>query len=123
MLSDFGLLGIFMILAIVVPASMLLIPWALTQVRVKPHLPNRVKNDIYECGMPTVGGSWVRFNFRYYLYALLFVVFDIETVFLFPWAVHFRQLRWFGFVEMLVFILILIIGLIYAWRKKALEWR
>ena len=123
MLSDFGFAAIFLIFAAAVPLSMLMIPWGLTLVGVKPHRPNSVKIDTYECGMRTVGGSWVRFNFRYYFYALLFVVFDVTVVFLFPWAVQFRQLGWFGFTAMLVFVFILTIGLVYAWRKKALEWR
>ena len=122
-MSDFGLLGIFVILAVLVPASMLLIPYMLTVAGIKPHRPNSVKNDTYECGMRTVGGSWVRYNFRYYFYALSFLIFSIETVFLYPWAVRFRDLRWFGFWAMLVFVGIITIGLVYEWRKKALEWK
>ncbi len=123
MLSDFGLLGVFMIFAIVVPASMLLIPLALTLVGVKPQRPDKVKNETYECGMESIGGSWVRFNFRYYFYALLFVIFDVVTVFIYPWAVNIRTVDWSGFVAMLVFVAILFAGLAYAWKKKALEWK
>ena len=122
-MSDFGLLGIFVILAFLVPASMLLIPYMLTVGGIKPHRPNSVKNDTYECGMRTVGGSWVRYNFRYYFYALSFLIFSIETVFLYPWAVRFKDLRWFGFWAMLVFVGIITIGLVYEWRKNALEWK
>jgi NADH:ubiquinone oxidoreductase subunit 3 (subunit A) len=81
-----------------------------------------VKLDTYESGMRTVGGSWIRFNFRYYFIALLFVIFDVEVIFLFPWAVHLDQLKVFGLIEMGIFIVILLIGYAYAWRKKALEW-
>jgi NADH-quinone oxidoreductase subunit A len=123
MLSDFGLLGVFMIFAIVVPASMLLIPLALTLVGVKPQRPDKVKNETYECGMESIGGSWVRFNFRYYFFALLFVIFDVVTVFIYPWAVNIRTVDWSGFVAMLVFVAILFAGLAYAWKKKALEWK
>ena len=123
MLNDFGFVAIFLIFAAVVPVSMLLIPWMLTVTGIKPHRPDPVKTDTYECGMETVGGSWVRFNFRYYFFALLFVVFDVTVVFIFPWAVNFRALSWFGFASMLVFVAILSVGLVYAWRKKALEWR
>jgi NADH-quinone oxidoreductase subunit A len=73
--------------------------------------------------METVGKSWVRFNFRYYFFALLFVVFDIQVVFLYPWAVYFKQLKLFGLVEMLAFILILVVGFVYAWRKGVLQWK
>jgi NADH-quinone oxidoreductase subunit A len=78
--------------------------------------------DTYECGVETYGTSWFRFNVSFYLYALLFVIFDIETVFLYPWAVSFKQLGFFGFGEMAVFIGILLIGLAYAWKKEALKW-
>ncbi|MEE9198824.1 MAG: NADH-quinone oxidoreductase subunit A [Dehalococcoidia bacterium] len=122
MLADYGYIGIFLVLATLIPISMLLIPWALTFVGVKPSNPNPVKQQTYESGMQTIGGSWVRFNFRYYFFALLFVIFDVEVVFLFPWAVHLGQLRVFGLVEMGIFILILLLGYAYAWRKKALEW-
>ena len=121
-MSEFGLLGIFFILAAIVPASMLLIPWLLTVARVKPHHPDKVKTATYECGMPTLGGSWVRFNFRYYFFALLFVLFDITVIFLYPWAVRIRELGWEGFAAMAVFVAVLGVGLAYAWRKKALEW-
>jgi len=73
--------------------------------------------------METIGPAWVQFNFRYYFYALLFVIFDVETVFLYPWAVAFRQLELFGFIEMLIFIAVLLVGYAYAWRKGALEWK
>ena len=120
-MSAFGLLGIFVIFAVVIPLSMLMVPYLLTVVGVKPNRPDRVKNDTYECGVRTYGGSWVRFNFRYY--AISFLVFSIETVFLFPWAVQAKKLDWFGFGAMAVFIAVITIGLIYEWRKQALDWR
>lgn len=122
-MSAFGLLGIFAVFAILVPAGMLMLPYLLTTAGVKPHRPDKIKNDTYECGMKTIGGSWVRFNFRYYYFALSFLVFSIETVFIFPWAVRLRGLGWFGFTAMLVFIVIITLGLVYEWRKKALEWK
>ena len=78
--------------------------------------------DTYECGVETYGTSWFRFNVSFYLYALLFVIFDIETVFLYPWAISFKQLGMYGFLEMIVFIVILLVGLAYAWKKEALKW-
>jgi NADH-quinone oxidoreductase subunit A len=83
---------------------------------------NEVLVDTYECGVETQGTSWIRFNVSFYLYAILFVIFDIETVFLYPWAVSFRQLGMSGFLEMIVFIAILLVGLAYAWKKEALKW-
>ncbi|MBI4498753.1 MAG: NADH-quinone oxidoreductase subunit A [Chloroflexi bacterium] len=88
----------------------------------RPNNPSRAKEDTYECGVTTIGSSWIQFNFRYYYYALLFVLFDVEAVFLFPWAVKYQQLALFGLVEMAIFIAILVVGLVYAWRKRALEW-
>tara|TARA_B100000315_G_C14503745_1_gene553569 strand:+ start:85 stop:393 length:309 start_codon:yes stop_codon:yes gene_type:complete len=102
---------------------MVLIPQLLSLVGVVPRKPNPIKSATYECGLDTIGPTWVQFNFRYYFFALLFVVFDIETVFLYPWAVQFRQLKLFGLVEMLIFILILVVGFAYAWKKGALEWK
>jgi NADH:ubiquinone oxidoreductase subunit 3 (subunit A) len=93
------------------------------QLRFRPEAPDPVKSDTYECGVETEGDSWVQFNFRYYLVALLFVVFDVEVVFLYSWAVAFPDLLVVGFIEALTFIAILAVGYVYAWRKHALEWR
>ncbi len=122
MLADYGYIGLYLLLATLIPITMLLIPWALSFVGVKPRNPTPVKMETYESGMRTIGGSWIRFNFRYYYFALLFVIFDVEVVFLFPWAVYLDKLKLFGLIEMGIFILILLLGYAYAWRKKALEW-
>ena len=122
LLADYGYIAILLLAAIAVPILILLLAKTIS-VRPKRPDPEGVKSSTYECGMQTVGSSWIQFNFRYYFFALLFVVFDIEAIFLFPWAVHFKQLKLFGFVEMLIFILILVVGLVYAWRKKVLEWK
>ncbi len=84
---------------------------------------NTVRRSTYECGMETIGPSWVQFRLSYYLFALIFVVFDVETVFLFPWAAAYRQLGLFALVEVLIFVAILVAGLAYAWRKGALQWK
>ena len=76
----------------------------------------------YECGMEPMGGAWIQFNIRYYMFALVFVVFDVETVLLYPWAVAFHTLGLLAFIEALIFIAILVVALVYAWRKGALEW-
>jgi len=85
----------------------------------KKHTP--VKDEPFECGNPSSGTAWGRFSVKFYLVAILFIVFDVEVVFLYPWAVVFRRLGLFGFVEMLVFVLILAVGLVYVIRKGALE--
>ncbi len=91
---------------------------------IRPRLPqDAVKLSPYECGEIVKGTSRVQFNVRYYLFALIFVIFDVEVLFVVPWAVVFRQLGMAAYVEMLVFILILSIGLLYAWKKGALEWQ
>lgn len=82
----------------------------------------RLKQAPYECGMTTYGSSFRRVPIKYYIIAMLFLLFDIEVVFLYPWAVNFKELRVFGFVSMLIFLGILIIAYIYIWRKGALEW-
>jgi len=87
-----------------------------------PHRPSKRKGAPYESGMVPYGPGTRRFSIRYYLVAVLFILFDIETVFFLPWAVVFRQLGWFALLEMLVFIGILLIGFVYVWKKGALEW-
>jgi len=89
---------------------------------VRPNLPNPGKQSIYECGERPFGDSRLKFRVRYYIFALVFVIFDVEAVFLYPWAVLFRTLGLAGFIEMLVFLGVLVVGLIYAWKKKVLQW-
>jgi NADH:ubiquinone oxidoreductase subunit 3 (subunit A) len=87
-----------------------------------PKKPNPIKQTTYECGIETVGDSWVQFKVQYYIFALVFLVFDVETVFLFPWAVKLGALGMFAVIEGIIFILILLAGLVYTWRKGMLEW-
>ena len=89
---------------------------------IHPSKYNKVKLEPYECGIEPSTDARDRYSIRYYLVAMLFVIFDVETVFMFPWAVIFDELLLFGLIEMLVFILILVVGYFYAWRKGALEW-
>jgi len=110
-------IGVFLLMAPVFPALAILIPRIIA-----PKKPNPIKMDTYECGIETVGESWIQFRVQYYIFALIFLVFDIETVFLFPWAVAFDQLKLFAVLEGILFILILVAGLIYIWRKGALKW-
>ena len=123
MLENFGYIGLFLVAALLFTSTMITLPLLLRRFRIVPKKPNPVKSSTYECGMETTGKSWVQFNFRYYFYALLFVVFDIQVVFLYPWAAAMGELELFGLVEMLAFFLILIVGFVYAWKKGVLEWK
>jgi len=84
--------------------------------------PSRVKNQPYECGVDPVGDAREPFSVKFYLVAMVFILFDVEAIFLYPWAYVYRQLRWFGFVEMLMYIVILLAGYLYLWKKGALDW-
>ncbi len=117
MVEPFGFIGLYVAVAV----GLVVVP-IIANALLAPNKPNRIKKEAYECGIETVGDTWVQFKAQYYIYALIFVVFDIEAVFLFPWAIAFQQLELFAIVEMIVFIVILAVGLIYAWRKGALEW-
>jgi len=123
LLADYGYIGLLLLVAILFAVTTLLLPLILSFLRIIPRKPNPVKSSTYECGMETVGKSWVQFNFRYYFYALLFVAIDILTIFLYPWAVNFKEFKLFGLVAMLVFTLIVGLGYFYAWRKGVLEWK
>lgn len=87
-----------------------------------PRKPSAVKNETYECGLESKGDSWIQFRAQYYVIALIFVIFDVETIFIYPWAVSFKGLGIQAFWAMMIFIGILVVGLIYEWRKKTLEW-
>ena len=115
--QDLLFIGVFLLLAPVFPILALLIPRIIA-----PKKPNEIKLQTYECGIETVGESWVQFRAQYYIFALVFLVFDVETVFLFPWAAAMDKLPLFAVLEGVLFILILVAGLIYAWRKGALQW-
>jgi NADH-quinone oxidoreductase subunit A len=117
-LSQYGFIAVFAVIAIGLPVVGLAVAWLL-----RPKKPNPAKNATYECGMETIGDTWVQFKAQYYLYALIFVVFDVEAVFIFPWAVAYNKLGLYALVEMILFVAILVGGLIYAWRKGALDWQ
>ena len=90
---------------------------------ISPRSFNPQKGEAYECGIPTRGDSMAQFHIGYYLFAILFLMFDVETVFLFPWAVKMRELGVDGLLSIAVFFGVLVLGLVYAWRKGALEWK
>lgn len=110
---------IFIFMAIV----LILIPLTLGIAKlVRPEKPEKVKLMAYECGVDPIGDSRQRYTVRFYIVAILFVIFDVETIFLFPWAVLYKSLAWFGFIEMMIFLAILIVGYVWVWKKGALEW-
>ncbi|PWH19171.1 MAG: NADH-quinone oxidoreductase subunit A [Anaerolineae bacterium] len=117
MLNDWLFIGLMLVIAPIFPIAALIIPRILA-----PKKPNPLKTQTYECGIETVGDTWVQFKAQYYNFALVFLVFDVEIVFLFPWAVAFNQLPLYGVIVGILFIEVLVIGLIYAWRKGILEW-
>lgn len=118
MMHDYAVIGTFVLVGVVFVMLTVSVSNVLSHQR-----PSLDKGRTYECGVDPVGAPWIQFRISYYVYALLFVVFDIETVFLYPWAVVFSRMDVFVLVEMAVFIGILLLGLAYAWKEGALEWR
>lgn len=109
--------GLFFVVGLIIPVGAIVVAAVLN-----PKKPNPIKKTTYECGIETVGDSWIQFKAQYYIFALVFLIFDVETVFLFPWAIKLGQLGMFAVIEGIIFILILVAGLVYTWRKGMLEW-
>lgn len=118
MIQDYLIIGVFLIASFIFGMVVLL-----TASIVRPKKPNKEKLSTYECGVETTGPTWIRFKVSYFMYGLVFLLFDVETVFLLPWAVKFKSLGLFALFEMVIFVGILIIGLWYAWKEGALEWK
>ena len=117
MLTEFGKVFIFLLIGAIFVALGLIGAWIF-----RPHRPYPEKNATYECGEEPVGSAWIRLNVRFYVIALIFLIFDVEVVFLFPWAIILRQFGMFGFLEMVVFLVILLVGYAYVWLKGDLNW-
>ena len=114
----------FTLLVVVILTAIALVAVALGIARaISPRSYNPQKGEAYECGIPTRGRSWMQFKVGYYLFAILFLMFDVEAVFLFSWAVVVQDLGIYGLVSILFFLVVLVLGLAYAWRKGALEWK
>ncbi len=116
-LNEWAFIGVFFVLAPLLPALPILAGMVFS-----PSKPNAIKTATYECGVETVGDTWVQFKVQYYIYGLIFLIFDVEMVFLFPWALAYGELSWFEFGAGFLFIFLLTDALVYAWRKGALEW-
>jgi NADH-quinone oxidoreductase subunit A len=115
--NNYLIVAVFLLLGILLPVV------ALTAGRfLRPYKPSKEKYTTYESGIEPFHQSWVQFNVRYYLFALMFVIFDVETVFLYPWAVAYEELGVFALIEMGIFVVLLTLGLVYAWKKKVLKW-
>lgn len=123
MLAQYGYVGILLIVAILFTVIMPLIPLILSLIGVVPRKNNPAKASTYECGMETVGDAWIQFNFRYYIFAVIFVALDVLSVFLYPWAINLEGLGLFGLLAVVLFFLIIMVGYTYAWFKGALEWK
>lgn len=117
MLTEFGKILIFIILAIVFVIITLII-----NKLVRPNRPTFEKQKVYECGENPEGSPWVKFNIRFYVVALIFLIFDVEVVLLFPWALTYKEFGLYGFLAGIIFLLILGLGMAYEWRKGDLEW-
>lgn len=116
-LSQWAFVAALFVIAPILPV----VPTILAQI-LAPKRPSEIKTDVYECGVETVGDTWGQIKIQYYLYAIIFLVFDVEMVFLFPWAVALSGAGFSAYLAGLVFIFLLVEGLVYAWRKGALEW-
>jgi len=116
-MNEWLYVGLFFIVGLIIPVGAIGVAAILG-----PKKPNAIKKSTYECGIEAVGDGWVQFKAQYYIFALVFLVFDVETVFLFPWAVKLGSLGLFVVIEGIIFILILVAGLVYTWRKGMLEW-
>jgi len=122
-LTEYAYIALFLVLAILFAVATSAVPIVLKRIKVIPSNPSPVKQDTFECGIPTIGKTWVQFNFRYYFYALVFLTIDVLILFLFPWAVDLRTLGYPGLWAVLILLAIIVIGYLYAWKKKALEWK
>ncbi|MBI3668584.1 MAG: NADH-quinone oxidoreductase subunit A [Acidobacteria bacterium] len=116
-LHSYAPLLIHLLVAMGLAAAILLL-----SILVGRHRPTRAKMQAYECGVQPTGDAREPFSVKFYLVAMVFILFDVEAIFLYPWAYVYRELHWFGFVEMLLYILILLAGYIYLWKKGALDW-
>lgn len=122
--NNFTDMNNFVLLVVVIIIAILIVAAAIGIAKlIAPRSYNPQKGEAYECGIPTRGKSWMQFKVGYYLFAILFLMFDVETVFLFAWAVVVQDLGIYGLLSVLFFLLILVLGLAYAWRKGALEWK
>ena len=123
MLQEYGHIALFILICIAFAAFMLILPLVLRRLKIIPHKPSAVKSSTVECGLETTGRSWVQFNPRYYLFALVAVALDMMLVFILPWAAGLHEADWRFFIGGVIFVAILLVAYVYAWRKGALQWK
>ena len=122
MFSGFGTIFLFTFISVVISAAVVLLPFFISRYITKTYKPYGEKNSPYECGFNPEQGRIIKFNVKYYIVGVLFIIFDLEIAFLFPWAVAFKTLGWPGFWSMMIFLSVLTVGFIYEWSKGALDW-
>jgi NADH-quinone oxidoreductase subunit A len=122
-MTDYGYIALFLVVALGFTLILVILPQILKKLKIIRDNPGGLKDEPIECGMPTIGKTWVQFNFRYYYYAIIFLALDVMVMLIYPWAVEIRHLGSEGFLVLLVFMLLVGTGYIYAWKKKALEWK
>jgi NADH-quinone oxidoreductase subunit A len=123
LLTSYGYVALFFIIAAGFAVTTILLPATLSRMKVIPRRPNSTKYKNFECGLETIGKTWVQFNFRYYFYALVFLAVDVLAIFIYPWAVSLRDTGYSGLAGIIVLLAIVIVGYLYAWKKKVLEWK
>lgn len=123
MLTNYGYIALFSIIAGGFAITTIMLPATLKRFKIIPYNPNPVKYTNFECGLETIGKTWVQFNFRYYFYALVFLAVDVMVVFLYPWAVSLKETGYSGLIGIVVLLAIVVTGYLYAWKKKVLEWK
>ena len=123
MLASYGYVALFLVIAAGFAVTTIVLPATLSRMKVIPRRPNSSKYKNFECGLETIGKTWVQFNFRYYFYALVFLAVDVLAIFLYPWAVSLRDTGYSGLLGIVVLLAIVVVGYLYAWKKKVLEWK
>jgi len=123
LLASYGYVALFLVIAAGFAVTTIVLPATLSRMKVIPRRPNSSKYKNFECGLETIGKTWVQFNFRYYFYALVFLAVDVLAIFLYPWAVSLRETGYSGLLGIVVLLAIVVVGYLYAWKKKVLEWK
>jgi NADH-quinone oxidoreductase subunit A len=123
MLTGYGYVALFLFISLAFAGLMITLPVILRWLKLVPHHPTKIKEETYECGLRTIGPTWIQYNPHYYFFALVMVALDILAVFILPWVPVVRDLGAGGFVPIIIFVVIVVLGYFYAWRKGVLAWK